>query len=112
MAEPVSPSLREQAEKLLLAAVGAVALTSDRIDELGEELAGKAGIKRDEATALIREAADGWRREVGRIGDRTNDVAQRFVKELGLVTSDELDDLQLRLSQVEHRLRLLERRPE
>ena len=111
MAEPAS-SLREQAEKLLLAAVGAVALTSDRIDELGEELAGKAGIKRDEATALIREVADGWRREVGRIGDRTNDVAQRFVKELGLVTSDELDDLQLRLSQVEHRLRLLERPPE
>ena len=107
-----STSLREQAEKLLLAAVGAVALTSERIDELGDELASKAGIRREEATALVREVADGWRREAGKLGERTNDAAHRLVKELGLVTNDDLDDLQLRVSQLEHRLKLLERRPE
>ncbi len=107
-----STSLREQAEKLLLAAVGAVALTTERIDELGDELASRAGIRREEATALVREVADGWRREAGKLGERTNDAAQRFVKELGLVTNDDLDDLQLRVSQLEHRLKLLEKRPE
>jgi hypothetical protein len=56
--------------------------------------------------------ADGWRREAGKLGERTNDAAQRLVKELGLVTNDDLDDLQLRVSQLEHRLKLLERRPE
>lgn len=108
MAEPAS-SLREQAEKLLLAAVGAVALTTERIDELGDELARRAGIRRDEATALVREVADGWRREAGRLGERTTDAASKLVRELGLVTRDDLDELELRLAQVEHRLRLLER---
>jgi polyhydroxyalkanoate synthesis regulator phasin len=111
MAAPAN-GLREQAEKLLLAAVGAVALTTERIDELGDELASKAGIRREEATALVREVADGWRREAGRLGERTNDAAQRLVKELGLVTQDEVEDLELRLAQLEHRLKLLEKRPQ
>ncbi len=108
MAEPAN-GLREQAEKLLLAAIGAVALTSERIDELGDELANGAGIRREEAGDLIREVANGWRHEAGRLGERTGEVAQRVVKELGLATAEDLDDVQLRLSALEHRLRLLER---
>jgi polyhydroxyalkanoate synthesis regulator phasin len=114
MAEPGNGdprTLREHAERLVLAALGAVALTTDRIDELADELAHKAGIRREEAAELIREVTDGWRREAGRLGERTTDAAQRVVRDLGLVTHEELEDLELRVAQVEHRLRLLEHGP-
>ena len=104
-------SLREQAERLALVAVGAVALTRERIDELGEELARRAGMRREDAVELVQDVVDGWRREAGRIGDRTTEAASRVVHELGLVTRDELEDLELRLAQLEHRLGLVERAP-
>jgi polyhydroxyalkanoate synthesis regulator phasin len=94
---------------LFLAGLGAAALTGGRADQLADELARKAGIQREEALALVREVADGWRREAGRLGERTTDVAQRLVRELGLVQREELEDLELRLAQVEHRLKLLEK---
>jgi polyhydroxyalkanoate synthesis regulator phasin len=103
---------RSALARLLLAGLGAAALTGERADQLADVLARRAGIGRDEALELLREVADGWRREAGRIGDRTADAAQRFVRDLGLVTHEELEDLELRLAQLEHRLRLLERAPQ
>jgi polyhydroxyalkanoate synthesis regulator phasin len=115
MAEPGrdddSRTLREQAERLVLAALGAVALTTERIDELADELARKAGIRREEAVELIRDVSDGWRREAGRLGERTSDAAQQLVRNVGLVTREELEEVDLRLAQLEHRLKLLERGP-
>jgi polyhydroxyalkanoate synthesis regulator phasin len=105
-------TLREQAERLVLAAIGAASLTGERADQLADELARKAGIRRDEALELIREVTDGWRREAGRLGERTTDAAQRVVRDIGLVTREEFEELELRVAQVEHRLKLLERRPE
>jgi polyhydroxyalkanoate synthesis regulator phasin len=107
-----SRTLREHAERIVLAALGAFSLSADRIEELADELADRAGVQRDVAVELIREVVDGWRREAGRIGERTTDAAQRVVRDLGLVTHEELEDLELRLAQVEHRLKLLERAPQ
>jgi polyhydroxyalkanoate synthesis regulator phasin len=112
MAEPANDdgrTLREQAERLVLAAIGAAALTGERADQLADELARKAGIRRDDALELVREVADGWRREAGRLGERTGDVARGVVRELGLVGREEYEDLELRVAQLEHRLKLLER---
>jgi polyhydroxyalkanoate synthesis regulator phasin len=100
---------RSALERLLLAGLGAAALTGGRADQLADELARKAGIQREEALALVREVADGWRREAGRLGERTNDAAQRLVRELGLVQREEYEDLELRVAQIEHRLKLLEK---
>jgi polyhydroxyalkanoate synthesis regulator phasin len=105
-------TLREHAERLVLAAIGAVALSGERADELADELAEKAGIRRDEAIELIREVTNGWRREAGKLGERTTDAAQRIVREVGLVTREEYEELELRVAQLDHRVRLLERRPE
>ena len=43
--------LRDQAEKVVLAGVGAVALTAERADALAEELSARGGIRREEARA-------------------------------------------------------------
>jgi len=109
MAAPAE--LREIAEKLVLAGVGAVALTAERIDTLAEELAARGGMGREEARAVLEEAVGRWRNESVRLGERTGAGLSGLFRELGLVTRDELDELDLRLAQVEHRLRLLERDP-
>ena len=69
MAAPAE--LRELAEKLVLAGVGAVALTAERADALAEELSARGGIGREEARALIEELVGRWRSESVRIGERT-----------------------------------------
>jgi len=109
MAAPAE--LREIAEKLVLAGVGAVALTAERIDTLAEELAARGGMGREEARAVLEEAVGRWRNESVRLGERTGAGLSGLFRELGLVTRDELEELELRLAQLEHRLRLLEDGP-
>jgi polyhydroxyalkanoate synthesis regulator phasin len=106
MAAPAD--LRDVAEKLVLAGVGAVALTAERVDTLVEELAARGGMGRDEARAVLEEAVGRWRNESLRLGERTGAGLSGVFRELGLVTREELEELELRLAQLEHRLRLLE----
>ena len=106
MAAPAE--LREIVEKLVLAGVGAVALTAERADALAEELSARGGIGREEARAVVEELVGRWRSETVRLGERTGAGLAGVFHELGLVTRDELEEIELRLAQLEHRLRLLE----
>jgi polyhydroxyalkanoate synthesis regulator phasin len=101
--------LIEVAEKLVLAGVGAIALTAERMDGLSEEIAARAGMGRDEARSLVEEAVGRWRSESVRLGERTGAGLAGLFREVGLVTRDELEELELRVAQIEHRLRLLEK---
>ena len=107
MAETDS-SLLDAVERLGLAALGAVALTAERADALADELAAKGGMRRDEARELIDQATSRWRGEAVRMGERAGAGLEGMFHQLGLVTRAELDELELRVAQLEHRLRLLE----
>ena len=96
-------------ERLGLATIGAVALTAERADELAGQLAERGGMRRDEARQLIEDSMTRWRGDAVRIAERAGDAMQSLFGELGLVTREEYEELELRLSQVEHRLRLVER---
>jgi polyhydroxyalkanoate synthesis regulator phasin len=103
-------SLVDLVERLALAGIGAVALTADRIDALADELAERGGLKRDEARATISDLASRWRGDSVRIGERAGAGLAGIFRELGLVTREEWDELELRVAQLEHRVRLLEGR--
>ena len=103
---------RGAAEELLLAGVGAVALTKARADELVEELAGRGRMSGDEARRLVDDMTSRWRGEAVRAGERASAGLSGVFRELGLVTRREWEELELRLAQVEHRLRLLETPPD
>lgn len=107
MDEPAS-SLRETAERLALAAVGAVALTGERVDELVDELSSRGAMRREEARELLGELTTRWRGDAQRVGERAGVTLAGAFRELGLVTRREWDELELRVAQLEHRLRLLE----
>ena len=108
MAEPGKAD-RDLTERLALAAVGVVSLTAERIDELAGDLSERGGMRRDDARQLLEEAVTRWRGDAARFGERAGESLAAVARQLGLVTRDEMDELELRVAQLEHRLRLLER---
>jgi polyhydroxyalkanoate synthesis regulator phasin len=114
MAEPAdqsAKSLRVYAEETLLAGVGAVVLTKERMDELVDELANKGKLTREDARDLLDEMVGRWRGDAVRLGERASSTLGGVFREVGLVTRREYEELELRLAQLEHRLRLVERQP-
>jgi polyhydroxyalkanoate synthesis regulator phasin len=107
MDEP-GKTLGDVAEQLALAAVGAVSLTAERADALADELADRGGMRRDEARAFVRDLLSRWRGDAVRVGERTGMGMQGALRQLGLVLREEYEELELRVAQLEHRLRLLE----
>jgi polyhydroxyalkanoate synthesis regulator phasin len=95
-------------EQLGLAAVGAVSLTAEKADALADELAERGGMRRDEARAFVRDLASRWRGDAVRIGEQTGAGLHGAFRQLGLVLREEYEELELRVAQLEHRLRLLE----
>jgi polyhydroxyalkanoate synthesis regulator phasin len=67
--------------------------------------------RREEARDLIDEFLARWRGDASRLGERAGATLDGLFRELGLVTKDDVEDLELRIAQLEHRLRLLEELP-
>jgi polyhydroxyalkanoate synthesis regulator phasin len=70
------------------------------------------GVRLDEARSALDEATSRWRGDALRIGEGGRLRMRDLFRELGLVTRDDWDELELRVAQLEHRLRLLEDRSE
>ncbi|HEV7556690.1 MAG TPA: hypothetical protein VGO00_14595 [Kofleriaceae bacterium] len=88
MAELANPDDREPLERL----IAVVAPYFDELRSLGDELTSR------------------WRGDAIRAGESSRRRVQDIARELGLVTRDEWEELELRVAQLEHRLRLLEDR--
>jgi polyhydroxyalkanoate synthesis regulator phasin len=86
MAEPASSSDRDSYERL-------IGLLGPRVDEL---------------RSLADDLTSRWRGDAVRVGEGSKRRIQDLARELGLVTREEWDELELRVAQLEHRLRLLE----
>jgi polyhydroxyalkanoate synthesis regulator phasin len=64
------------------------------------------------AARNVAEALLGWaREESGRVGERASENVGAVLRELGFVTQGEHEQLELRVAQLEHRIRLLENAP-
>lgn len=83
MADRASGHERGLLETLALAGVGAAALAAEHVDELVEAIAARLHVDREEVRAVVHDLVAGRR--------------------------SELEELELRVAQLEHRLRLLER---
>jgi polyhydroxyalkanoate synthesis regulator phasin len=76
----------------------------DPLDRLGALL----GPRVDELRALLEELTGRWRGDAMRVGEGSRQRLRDLFRELGLITRDDWDELELRVSQLEHRLRLVE----
>jgi polyhydroxyalkanoate synthesis regulator phasin len=75
-----------------------------------ERLLALLGPRLDEVRSLLDDLTSRWRGDAIRVGEGSKRRAQDLARELGLATRDELDELELRVAQLEHRLRLVEDR--
>jgi polyhydroxyalkanoate synthesis regulator phasin len=98
----------ERVRELALAAVGAVALTAERADDLAESLAARGGLTKEDVRGWIDDASVRWRGDAVRLSERAGVTLHGVLHELGLVTRDDWDDLELRIAQLEHRVKLIE----
>src|SRR5207237_820445 len=65
-------------------------------------------LAREEARSIVEELIGRWRNETVRLSERTGNSFAGLFRELGLVTRGEVEELELRVAQLEHRLRLIE----
>ena len=75
-----------------------------------ERLLALVGPRVDEVRSLIGDSTSRWRGDALRVGEGTRHRLRDVFRELGLVTADDWDELELRVAQLEHRIGLLEKR--
>jgi hypothetical protein len=68
------------------------------------------GVKLDELRVVFDDATSCWRGDAMRLGEETKTRVNSVFYELGLITREDWDELDLRVAQLEHRLRLIEER--
>jgi polyhydroxyalkanoate synthesis regulator phasin len=73
-----------------------------------ERLLTALGPRLDEARTAFGDVTSRWHGDALRLGEETKRRLHDLARELGLVTREEWDELELRVAQLEHRLRLLE----
>jgi polyhydroxyalkanoate synthesis regulator phasin len=95
-------------EQTLLAALGWAAQTAEGADSLIDDLARRVGVDRQAMRSPVRDAITAWRREGERLGARSDDLVDGLVARVAVAHQTEVDDLALRVAQLEHRLKLLE----
>lgn len=95
-------------EQALLAALGGAALTAEGADNFADELARRMGLDRDAMRGAVKDAVAAWRRDGERLAMRRGDVIDGLAARLGFAQEARVEDLELRLAQLEHRLKLLE----
>ena len=74
-----------------------------------ERLIALIGPRIDEARAAVTDVVSRWRGDATRATERAGASLHGVLRELGLVLRTEYEELELRVAQLEHRLKLLER---
>jgi len=101
-------SLRELIERTFLLGVGAAAVSKDRIQELVEEFVRGGQLSRDEGRQMVDDLVDRSRQEARSAMKRADSSLQGVLRDMGLISRRDLEDIEFRLRQLEHRLQLLE----
>ncbi len=95
--------------QLLLLGIGTTALVVDKVREVGDEWVQNGRLRPEQATALINEL-------VGRLGQSNSWETQArrqmrdLLRELGLASQTEVDELRGRIDRLERQVRDLENR--
>ncbi len=106
---------RDAVEQAILASLGLAALTRERIESIVADLVGRGHLSAEDGAAVVsrllaRLRGEGPPVQSGLMG-RLEDGAKSAFRELGLATKGDLEDLRLRVAELERRLALMEPPP-
>lgn len=100
--------IRELIERTFLAGMGAAAITKDRVQELVEEFIHRGQLSSEEGRDVVEHLVARSKEEARTVLKRADSSLQGAYRDLGLSTKRELEDMEFRLRQLEHRVQLLE----
>jgi polyhydroxyalkanoate synthesis regulator phasin len=101
-------SFRDLIERTFLAGMGAAALTKDRVQELVEEFVRRGQLNSDEGREVVDRLVARSREEARSLLKKADSSLQGAYRDLGLTSKHQLEDLEFRMRQLEHRVQLLE----
>jgi polyhydroxyalkanoate synthesis regulator phasin len=101
-------NVRELIERTFMAGMGAAALTKDRIQDLVEEFIRRGQLNTEEGREVVDRLVARSREEARTVLKKADSSLHGAYRELGLTTKRELEDMEFRLRQIEHRVQLLE----
>ena len=105
-------TVREGIEQAVLLSIGAASLTRERAETAVAELVRKGQVTGEEGAVVVDRLMARVRGE-GTVGagivGRIEGGVQGLLREFGVVTRAELEDVQLRLVELEHRIAVMEK---
>lgn len=103
-----SQGIRDLIERTFLVGVGAAALTKDRVQEVVEEFVRRGQMSGEEGRDMVERLVGRSRDEARSVLKKADLSLQGAYRDMGLTTKRELEDMEFRLRQLEHRVQLLE----
>ena len=95
-------------ERTLLLALGAAALTRERVQEVVDEVVRRGELTRREGKDLVDDLMERASDQGSGLRERFDANLQDLFRQWGLATHGEWEELNLKVAQLEHRLSLLE----
>jgi polyhydroxyalkanoate synthesis regulator phasin len=104
-------SIRDLIERTFLVGVGAAAFTKDRVQELVEDFVRRGELSGEEGRDMVDRLISRSRDEARSAMKKADSSLQGAFRDLGFASRRDLEELETRVRQLEHRLTLLERTP-
>ncbi len=95
----------EVVEKTLLAGVGALALTQKKAEELIDELKERMNLSEEEGKKLLEKLRDAAKINQEKLEQLAQDEVKKACERLGVVTLEDFEKLQRKVSQLEKQLK-------
>ncbi len=105
----ISP--RDAIEQTILVSIGAASLTRERAQGIVDELVRRGTLGAEEGRAMVDRLMARVRGEAspsGGVFGRVEEGVRGVMRDVGVVTRTEVDDLDMRMAALEHRIKLLE----
>lgn len=101
-------------EQSILMTLGAAAITKEVAESVVGEFVKRGKMTSDEGRQAVDEVIDKTKGEARSLRSRFDETLQKNLQDLGLAPRQQMEDLQLKVAQLEHRISLLEsdRNPE
>ncbi|NHM25480.1 hypothetical protein G7K71_00305 [Desulfofundulus sp. TPOSR] len=92
------------AERLILAGIGALALTTERAEKMINELVERGQMSREEARNFLQELIAKGEQEKANLAETLRREISQLREDLGLVTRAEIEELKNRVARLEEQL--------
>ncbi|MGB9802428.1 MAG: phasin family protein [Desulfofundulus sp.] len=96
------------AERLILAGIGALALTTEKAEKIIDELAERGQMSKEEVRHFLQELIARGEQEKENLSETLRREVSRLRVELGLVTRSEIEELKNRICRLEEQLAKME----